>query len=200
MRSTLTASPGRAASTRTTSTSTATSSITTSPIPTMATEAWPTRSCRPTGSDAGRAESKHKLDAYAQARGAFALQSAITAGQYSQSRRRLLWRAQADLEQPHHPRHSAGGAGPCRPRRRDRLPHRPRAVRAWRADLCRGARLPVLRPRQGVVRRDDLVRTGHLDLGHRDGLHDRRLPAGTARCRGDLDRHRVRHLCRAPTC
>src|SRR6185312_6933260 len=83
-------------------------------------------------------------------------------------------------------------------RRRDRLPHRARPVRPWRADLRRAALRQVVPTGTRLVRRRaDLARRRHFDLGDRGRHHDRRLPAGAARCRGHAGRHRVRHLLRA---
>jgi hypothetical protein len=145
-----------------------------------------------------KAATQRAFDSYAQKHGAFALQGAISSGQYSHPDGIFFGGAEARLEQPHNPPDRPRGARPRGPRRHHRLPHRAGAVRPRRADLRRAALRQILPAGARLVRRrDDLARERHLDLGDRGRHHDRRLPPGAARRRGHADRHRVRHLFRA---
>ena len=120
-----------------------------------------------------KAATERTFASYAQKHGAYALAGRDQQRPVHPSRRHLLRRRQADLEQPHHPRHRARGARPRAAGRHHRLPHRPRAVRPWRADLRRAAHRQIVPAREGMVRRRaDLARGRHLHVGDRGRHHD----------------------------
>ena len=122
------------------------------------------------GTRPARPRPRRVFAAYAQKHGAFGLQGAISAGQYTHPDGIFFGGAQPTWSNRTIRAIAREELVARAPRRHHRLPYRPRPVRPWRADLRGVALGQVVRPRQGLVRRrDDLAGGRHLDVGDRGG-------------------------------